>query len=87
MENGYTLYKKLGIVTVRYTFLLKSLNKSLQEIISEITDFAETFEAEVENDDKRNRIIIYGKDIVQSLEILLFYLEIQLLIQTDDRNV
>ena len=80
MASGYALYKGSHVLSVRHSYLLEHVKKTLEEVINEIKCVASHFDCVVITD--KNRIIIHGNDDIGVLNVLLSFMEMQLLITT-----
>ena len=80
MAPGYKLYQEQNLVTVKYDYLEKYCEKSINVIVEELEWVASHKDSVVIDEPCHGRLIIYAKDDYSALEILLIYLEMQLLI-------
>ena len=78
MASGYILYKGSHVLSVRHSYLLEHVNKTLEEVINEIKSVASHLDCAIITD--KNRIIIHSNDDVSVLNVLLSFIEMQLLI-------
>ena len=77
MAPGYKLYKGSHVLSVKNEYLLEHVNRTLEDIIHEITWVATHLDCVVIT--AENRIIIHGKDCISVMSVLLTYMEMQLL--------
>ena len=79
MLPEYKLYKGEGILIVKHTYLLKYVPKTLDEVIDEIEWVADNFETAFIDEPNRSRVVIVGKDDLTVMQVLLSFMEMQLL--------
>ena len=81
MESGYKLFKGDHLVTVKYSYFENIIVKNVDQIIEEISWVALHKDHTMIIDEPcKDRFIIYAKDDCTALEVLLTYLEMQLLL-------
>ena len=80
MGQGYKLFRHEHHVRVKYSYLLKLLDKEISDILEEISWVAGHKNSQIINQPWRNVFIISGQTDEDALEVLLAYLEMQLLL-------
>ena len=80
MEKTYKLFKGQNLVTEQYSYLINLLGKPINQIIDEVCWVAFHIEGVLINEPAKGKLIIYGKNDAEALNVLLRYLEMQLLL-------
>ena len=81
MENnnkGYKFYGDYNTVTVEQEFLMKLVNKNLNDIIYELSFVASYLHSIIINDKDSKTLVIYETSHYSVLKVLLVYFEWQL---------
>ena len=81
MENnnkGYKFYGDYNTVTVEQEFLMKLVNKNLNDIFDELSFVASYLHSIIINDNDSKTLVIYGTSHYSVLKVLLVYFEWQL---------
>ena len=77
MAPDYKLYKGSHVLSVKHEYLLKCVNRTLEEVIEEISWTASYLDCMVIT--TKTKVIIQGKDCISVMTVLLTKMEMQLL--------
>ena len=80
MAPGYKLYQGQKLVAVKYDYLEKYSEKNISTVLDELQWVANHKDSILIDKPSKRSLVIYAKDDYCALEVLLIYLEMQLLL-------